>query len=193
MSGAAKGTWQQTLRKEEKNSWSEIVRIYKGHYSVHMELRTAYLCCRKLQYKDFLSVKGLLDSMKDYQRMAPKQLTDDNLLSILWNKAPYRLQKEVGDIKDWSLQELFERLLRAEATVQECDCHSKLKLTKTPRNATAEEDEVPPNKLTMPRRQNQRGCAEMQLKSVKCFKCHQKGHYGKGLSPDCRCSKSDSS
>ena len=36
-----------------------------------------------------------------------------------------------------------------------------------------------PKKLTMPRRQNQRGSAEMQLKSVKCFKCHQKGHMAK--------------
>ena len=152
LSGAAKSTWQRTLRKEEKNSWSEIVRIYKGHYGVHMEPRTAYLRCHELRYEDFLSVKGLLDSMKDYQRMAPEQLTDDNLLSILWNKAPYKLQKEVGDIKDWSLQELFERLLRAEARVEERDRRSKSKLTKTTRNAAAEEDEVPPKKLTMPRR-----------------------------------------
>ena len=108
LSDAAKSTWQRTLHKEEKKSWSDIVRIYKGHYGVHMEPRTAYLRCHELRYEDFLSLKGLLESMKDYQRMAPDQLTDDNLLSILWNKAPYRLQKEVGDIKDWSLQELFE-------------------------------------------------------------------------------------
>ena len=158
------------------------MRIYKGHYGVHMEPRTAYLRCHELRYEDFLSVKGLLDSMKDYQRMAPEQLTDDNLLSILWNKAPYRLQKEVGDIKDWSLQELFEQLLRAEARVEECDCCSKSKVTKqTPRNTAAvtEEDEVPPKKSTTPRRQNHCGSTEMQLKSVKCFKCHQKGHMAK--------------
>ena len=104
LSGATKSTWQRTLRKEEKKSWTDIVRIYKGHCGVHMEPHTVYLRCHELRYEDFASVKGLLGSMKDYQRKAPDQLTDDNLLSILWNKAPYRLQKEVGDIKDWSLQ-----------------------------------------------------------------------------------------
>ena len=66
LSGAAKSTWQRTLWKEEKKSWSDIVRVYKGHYGVHMEPRTAYLRCHELRYEDFLSVKGLLDSMKDY-------------------------------------------------------------------------------------------------------------------------------
>ena len=39
LSGAAKSTWQRTLRKEEKKSWSDIVRVYKGYYGVHMEPR----------------------------------------------------------------------------------------------------------------------------------------------------------
>ena len=79
--------------------------------------------------------------MKDYQRKAPDQLTEDNLLSILWNKAPYRLQKEVGDIKDWSLQELFERLLRAEARIAERDRRSGAEPGKRRQRTTAVADE----------------------------------------------------
>ena len=150
-----------------------------------MEPRTAYLRCHELRYEDFLSVKGLLESMKDYQRMAPDQLTDDNLLSILWNKAPDRLQKEVGDIKDWSLQELFERLLRAEARITECDRRSKTESARrTPRiTPVIDEDDAtvngPQKKPASSRRQNQRGSVEMQLKNVKCFKCQHKGHVAK--------------
>ena len=79
--------------------------------------RTAYLRCHELQYNDFTSVQGLLEAMKDYQQMAPDKLSNDNLISILWNKVLFKLQKEVGKIKDWSLQELLQRLLRAEASV----------------------------------------------------------------------------
>ena len=57
--------------------------------------------------------------MREYQRLAPDRLSDTNLESILWNKVPVILQKEVGEMKDWSLQELFQRLLKAEARVQE--------------------------------------------------------------------------
>ena len=183
LSGAAKSTWQRTLCKEEKKSWTDIVRIYKGHYGVHMEPRTAYLCCHELRYEDFASVQGLLGSMKDYQRKAPDQLTDDNLLSILWNKAPYRLQKEVGDIKDWSLQELFERLLRAESRIEERDRRCKTESTRnSPRTAVADKDPVIVNDASRRRstlRQSQSASAEMQLKNVKCFKCHKKGHLAK--------------
>ena len=45
---------------------------------------------------------------------------------------------------------------------------------------------IPPKKSATPRRQNQYGSVETQLKSVKCFKCHQKGTCGKGLPTDCR-------
>jgi len=69
-------------------------------------------------------VQGLLEAMKDYQWMAPDQLSNDNLISILWNKVPFKLQKEVGEIKDWSLQELLQRLLRAESRVEERDHHT---------------------------------------------------------------------
>ena len=110
-----KHTWQRTLTKEDKSQRKSIVKSYKGHYGVHIDPRTAYLRCHELQYGDFTSVQGLLEAMKDYQRMAPDQLSNDNLISILWNKVPFKLQKEVGEIKDWSLQELLHRLLRAEA------------------------------------------------------------------------------
>ena len=75
--------------------------------------------------------------------MAPVQLSDDYLLSILWNKAPYQLQKEVGDIKDWSLQKLFEQLLRAEARIAEHDCHVKTEPTKrTQRTLMKDENNI---------------------------------------------------
>ena len=57
--------------------------------------------------------------MRDYQRMAPTKLTDEVLESILWNKAPIELQKEIKEITVGSVQELLHKLLRAEATVQE--------------------------------------------------------------------------
>jgi len=57
--------------------------------------------------------------MQNYQRMAPRKLTDETLESILWNKVPVELQKEVKEITDGSVQELLHRLLRAEAVLQE--------------------------------------------------------------------------
>ena len=84
-----------------------------------MDPRTAYFRCHELRYEDFGSVQALLESMREYQRIAPEKLSDTNLESILWNKVPYTLQREVGELKDWALQELFQRLLKAEARVQE--------------------------------------------------------------------------
>ena len=84
-----------------------------------MDPRTVYLRCHELQYSNHTSVQGLLEAMKDYQRKAPDQLSNDNLISILWNKVPFKLQKEVGEINNWSLQELLQQLLRAEAQVEE--------------------------------------------------------------------------
>ena len=121
LTGAAKNTWQRTLNAEDKATWASIVLSYKGHYGVHLDPRTAYLRCHELQYSDFSSVQGLLEAMKDYQHKVPDQLSNDNLISILWNKVPFKLQKEVGEIKDWSLQELLQRLLRAESQVEECE------------------------------------------------------------------------
>ena len=129
LAGAAKHTYK--LRKaalefsrEDKQHWNSIVASYWGYYGVHMEPRTAYLRCHELQYGDFCSVQGLLEAIKDYQIMAPDQISNDNLISILWNKVPIKLQKEVGEIKDWSLQELLHCLLRAEATVAEHECRN---------------------------------------------------------------------
>ena len=39
--------------------------------------------------------------------------------SILWNKVPLELQQELKEIPDGSVQELLQKLLRAEATIQE--------------------------------------------------------------------------
>ena len=57
--------------------------------------------------------------LRDYQRMAPQKLSDANLESILWNKVPIKLQKEVGQLTEGSLQELFQKLLKAEEIVRE--------------------------------------------------------------------------
>ena len=52
--------------------------------------------------------------------MAPQKLTDVCLESILWNKVPVELQQEVKEITtDGSVNALLQRLLRAEAVIQE--------------------------------------------------------------------------
>ena len=119
LEGPAKTTWQRTLTTEECASWASITDIFQGQYGVHMDPRTAYFRCHELRYEDFGSVQALLESMREYQRIAPEKLSDTSLESILWNKVPYALQREVGELKDWALQELFQRLLKAEARVQE--------------------------------------------------------------------------
>ena len=57
--------------------------------------------------------------MREYQHIAPSKLSDANLESILWNKVPYAMQREVGEMKEWTLNEVFERLLKAESWVLE--------------------------------------------------------------------------
>ena len=64
-------------------------------------------------------MQRLLEAMQDYQRMAPTKLTDETLESILWNKAPVELQREVREIPDGSVQESLQRLLRVEEVVAE--------------------------------------------------------------------------
>lgn len=81
--------------------------MYKGQYGVHLDRRTAYQRCHELTYDQFGSAQGLLNTMRDYQRMAPYKLTDETLESILWNKVPIELQKEVKEITDGSVQELL--------------------------------------------------------------------------------------
>ena len=117
--GPAKATWQRTLTSKERGSWTSTKKIFQGQYGIHMDPRTAYQRCHELQYEELGSVQALLEAMREYQRLAPEKLSDANLESILWNKVPVVLQKEVGEMKEWSLQELFQRLLKAEARVQE--------------------------------------------------------------------------
>ena len=64
-------------------------------------------------------MQGFLESMRDYQRMAPQRLSDANLESILWNKVPVKLQKEVGQMTEDSWLELFQKLLKAEETIKD--------------------------------------------------------------------------
>ena len=95
------------------------MKIYRGQYGIHLDLRTAYQRCQELRYEQFGSVQGLLDAMRDYQHMALRKLTDETLELILWNKVPIELQKEVKEITDGSVQELLYLLLKAEAVLQE--------------------------------------------------------------------------
>ena len=44
------------------------------------------------------------DFWNHYQRMALQKLSDASLESILWSKVPDKLQKEVGQMNDGSLQ-----------------------------------------------------------------------------------------
>ena len=112
-------TWQRTVKTENKTSWQKIVETFRGQYGIHMDPRTAYQCCHDLQYDGFGSVQGLLEAMRDYQRMAPQKLSDANLESLSWNKVPIKLQKEVGQLTKGSLQEMFQKLLKAEEIVKE--------------------------------------------------------------------------
>ena len=107
------------MKSEDKSLWEKIVEVYKGQYGIHLDPCTAYQRCHELSYDQFGSAQGLLDAMRDYQRMAPNKLTDETLESILWNKVPIELQKEVKEIPDGSVQELLHRLLRAEAVLAE--------------------------------------------------------------------------
>ena len=84
-----------------------------------MNPRTAYQRCHELQYEHFGSVQGLVDAMREYQRMAPQKLKDETLESILWNKVPIELQQELKEIPDdGSVQVLLQKLLCAEAAVE---------------------------------------------------------------------------
>ena len=87
------------LNVENKATWANIVESY----GVHMDPCIACLHCHELQYSNIYKlVQELLKVMKDYQWKAPDQLSNDNLISILWNKVPFKFQKEVGEVKDWS-------------------------------------------------------------------------------------------
>ena len=165
-------------------SWSSIRTIYEAQFGVHMDPQTAYQRCHELQYNGFGSVQGLLEAMREYQRMTPSKLSDANLKSILWNKVPYAMQQEVGKIKEWSLDELFQRLLKAESQVLEQErrqqgatnnaglTEDSAKKLSSNKQARITSNNQTPRNLTC--RQNPtRGAVEAKLK---CFNCHKFGY-----------------
>ena len=198
LEGPAKATWQRTLTTEERASWTLITSIFQGQYGVHMDPRTAYFRCHELRYEDFGSVQALLESMREYQRIAPEKLSDTNLESILWNKVPYTLQREVGELKDWALQELFQRLLKAEARVQERERRQQVGTSTIQSSNSTSKKNVPvseekgtrPSQSGRSYQQNprpsgatprgrfprDRSNVEMTSKNVTCFNCREKGH-----------------
>ena len=88
LSGSAKVTWQRTVKIENKTSWQKIVETFRGQYGIHMDPRTAYQRCHDLQCDGFGSVQGLLEAMRDYQRMAPQKLRCKPRISIV-EQSPY--------------------------------------------------------------------------------------------------------
>ena len=110
-------------------------------------------------------------------------MTEETLESILWNKAPIELQKEVREIPDGSVQELLQRLLRAEEVVAERKRRSQSSgaTTRTrTRGAVSPVRELPRDDEGVTRKARGSsqvyGLMEATLKNVKCFKCHRKGH-----------------
>ena len=108
------------MKTADKASWESIVNVLKGEFGAHLDLRTAYQCCHKLQYEQFGSGQGLVASMREYQRVAPQKLTDVCLESILWNKVPVELQQEGKEIATVGLVHKLQKLFRAEAVIQVC-------------------------------------------------------------------------
>ena len=149
-----------------------------------MDPRTAYQRCHDLQYDSFGSVQGLLEAMRDYQRMAPQKLSDANLESILWNKVPIKLQKEVGQLTEGSLQELFQKLLKAEEIVRERERRSSsLRGSATHEFRNKASYRVPAQNTNYTLGQQKKdGKARFQqesLRNIKCFRCGKKGHIAK--------------
>ena len=188
LSGSAKVTWQRTVKTEDKTSWQKIVEIFRGQYGIHMDPRTAYQRCHDLQYNSFGSVQGLLEAMRDYQRMAPQKLSDANLESILWNKVPIKLQKEVGQLTEGSLQELFQKLLKAEEIVKERERRNSVSKSSASREfrpksyyrTPAQNTSSVPSQQNPQREDNYKTRLQQEsLKNVKCFKCGKKGHVAK--------------
>ena len=118
ISGPAKATWQRTLTTEQKTSWETIVKTFRRQYGIHLDPCVAYQRCHELQYEMYGSAQGLLNAMRNFQRMAPEKLSDNILETILWNKVPVELQQEVKEISG-SVQELLQKLLRAESVLAE--------------------------------------------------------------------------
>ena len=190
IAGPAKVTWQRTLTTEDKCSWEKIKAAYQAQYGIHIDPRTAYQRCHELQYDQFNSVQGLMTAMRDYQRMAPTRLTDSVLESILWNKVPISLQRELKEITMGSVQELLQKLLRAESVVQEHDRRlrkereASASTPRTTRNGGAEKSESAQVRMASNTHADHKkantnkldSSPEMGQKKVKCFKCSKRGH-----------------
>ena len=189
VTGPAKTTWQRTLKAEDKKSWERITEVYSGQYGIHLDPRTAYQRCHELSYDQFGSAQGLLDAMRDYQRMAPQKLTDGTLESILWNKVPIELQKEIKEIPDGSVQELLQRLLRAESVLAERKRRSQssnVSTSKTPGNSQdrgnsqmSRPSPRDPGRTGKKSIGSPQTAAEMSSKEIRCFNCRKKGHIAK--------------
>ena len=112
--------------------------------------------------------------------MAPSKLSDEVLESILRNKAPVELQREITEITVGSVQELLHKLLHAESTLQERKRQLKEAggcTRKVVEKTLTEKAAATPRSLVkdLPSKQGD----EMNLKHVKCFNCHEKGHLSK--------------
>ena len=195
INGPAKATWQRTLTTDQKKDWKCIVKAFRGQYGVHVDPRTAYQRCNELRYEQFGSAQGLLNAMREYQRMAPEKLNDSILESILWNKVPVELQQEVKEITDGSVQELLMKLLRAESVVAERKRRSRETTEKTSGvrqyvpnrrsgDASNKSEESrgsnakdPNQKKSTSGKSTQQGEASMQ--QIKCYRCKAKGHIAK--------------
>jgi len=198
LSGPAKATWQRTLTTEQKSNWKDIVKVFRGQYGVHVDPCTAYQRCNELQYDQLGSVQGLLNAMREYQRMAAQKLSDSILESILWNKVPIKLQQEVKEITDGSVQELVMKLLRAESVVAErkrCSQETQSKpftrqnvikrgsdtrgtdMGKKSDDSKFNSSKDHSQKNSIRRKSTFQGAEGMQ--HIKCYKCKAKGHMAK--------------
>ena len=106
---------------------------------------------------------------------------------------PVILQKEVGEMKDWSLQELFQRLLNAEARVQErkrrqqptssvqsagnvTEALRTMNQKKTVSGQTRSTPTEPTHRSNRSFNRD-RSSVELQAKNIRCFICNEKGHF----------------
>ena len=162
--------------------------MFKSEYGIHLDPRTAYQRCYELRYEQFGSTQGLLTAMRKYQWMAPGKLTDVCLESILWNKVPVELQREVKEITiDGSVQELLQKLMRAETVVQEQKRRDGVGPQGQVHQGRNRQQRIHQEPLhTEAEQKSTRGTGsaksptgtsgELALKAVKCFNCKQRGH-----------------